>query len=265
MLSKLVKKAAQVVYSAAVWGVSFAWMGGVAITWAAVSVFVPPRKTHTYIGGPGMGAVLRLSLSKVEIIYDPDYDPERRSVYCQNHVNLMDAHAACASIPHAFCGLMNAWQFKIPFYGTIMRLADGIPVHQGSANRYREVAAAARERAEKGLSILVFPEAHRTVDGKVAEFKKGVFLMAREAGLPIVPLATRGMWELNRKGTWLFTPSKITIYVGAQIETAGISTDQLRKVIARTETIIREFAEHGIIPGKAAADEPTPAGELVGT
>lgn len=265
MLSKLVKKVAQVAYSAAVWGVSFAWMGGVAVTWAAVSLFVPPRKTHNYIGGPGMGAVLRLSLSKVEIIYDPDFDPERRSVFCQNHVNLMDAHAACASIPHAFCGLMNAWQFKIPFYGMIMRLADGIPVHQNSVNRYREVAAAARQRAEKGLSILVFPEAHRTLDGKVAEFKKGVFLMAREAGLPIVPLATRGMWELNRKGTWLFTPSKITIYVGAQIETAGISTEQLRKVIARTETIIRDFAEHGIIPGKAAVDEPTPAGELVGT
>ena len=265
MLSKLVKKAAQVVYSAAFWGVSFAWMGGVAVTWAVVSVFVPPRKTHTYIGGPGMAACLRLSLRKVEIIYAPDFDPERRSVFCQNHVNLMDAHAACASIPHAFCGLMNAWQFKIPFYGTIMRLADGIPVHANSANRYREVAAAARERAAKGLSILVFPEAHRTLDGKVAEFKKGVFLMAREAGLPVVPLATRGMWELNRKGTWLFTPTKITIYVGAQIETAGISTEQLRKVITRTETIIREFAEHGIIPGKAIVDEPTPAGELVGT
>lgn len=267
MLTKLVKKAAQVVYSAAVWGVSFAWMGAVAVTWAAVSTVVPSRKTHNYIGGPGMGACLKFTLSKVEIIYDPDFDPERRSVFCQNHVNLMDAHAACASIPHAFCGLMNAWQFKIPFYGWIMRLADGIPVQANSASRYREVAAAARDRAAKGISILVFPEAHRTLDGKVHEFKKGVFLMAREAGLPIVPLATRGMWELNRKGTWLFTPTKITIYVGAQIETAGLSTDQLRKVIARTEQIIRDFAEHGIIPGKAAVDEPapTPAGELVGT
>lgn len=265
MLSKLVKKASQVAYSAAFWGVSFAWMGAVAVTWGAVSLFVPPRKTHNYIGAPGMAACFWIGGSKLEIIYDPDFDPERRSVFCQNHVNLMDAHAACATIPHAFCGLMNAWQFKIPFYGTIMRLADGIPVSQSSANRYREVAAAARERADKGLSILVFPEAHRTPDGKVAEFKKGVFLMAREAGLPIVPLATRGMFELNRKGTWLFTPGKVTVYVGAQIETKGISTDQLRKVIARTETIIREFAEHGIIPGKGSIDEPTPAGELVGT
>ena len=99
MLSKLVKKAAQVAYSAAFWGVSFAWMGGVAVTWMAVSLFVPPRKTHTKIGGPGMAACLRLSLSKVEIIYDPDFDPERRSVFCQNHVNLMDPHWYDGTMP----------------------------------------------------------------------------------------------------------------------------------------------------------------------
>ncbi len=264
MLRKLLNKATQVVYSAAVWTVAFAWMGGVATTWAVSSLFVSTRKTHNYIGGPGMGACLKITLSKVEIIYDPDFDPERRSVFCQNHVNLLDAHAACASIPHAFCGLMNAWQFKIPFYGWIMKLADGIPVGDG-ASRYREVAAAARDRAAKGISILVFPEAHRTTDGKVHEFKKGVFLMAREAKLPIVPLATRGMWDLNRKGSWLFKPSKITIYVGAQIETADISTEQLRKVIARTEKIIKDFADHGIIPGKASDVADEPSGSLVGT
>jgi 1-acyl-sn-glycerol-3-phosphate acyltransferase len=228
MLRKLVMKAVQVVYSATVWSVAFVWMAGVSAAQAVTSlVGIPTYKSHLYIGGPGMAACLRITLSRVEVIYDPDFDPERRSVFCQNHVNLLDAHAACASITHGFCGLMNAWQFNIPFYGWIMRLTHGIPVGKG-ASRFREIAEAARDRAARGMSILVFPEGHRTTDGKVHEFKKGVFLMAREARLPVVPLATRGMWDLNRKGTWLFTPSKITIYVGAQIETADISTDELR-------------------------------------
>ncbi len=260
MLTRLLKKAAQVVFSAVVWTVSFAWMGGVVLVWAVAAIFIPMHRAQVLFGNRGMGACFKFTLSKVEIIYDPDHDPERRSMYVQNHVNLMDAHAACASIRHPFCGMMNAWQFNIPFYGTIMRLAGGIPVRPGSANRFREVAEAARDRAARGLSILVFPEAHRTLDGKVQEFKKGVFLMARDAGLPIVPLATRGMFELNRKGTWLLTPSKVTIYVGAQIETAGLTTDELRKVITRTQHIVRDFAEHGIIPGRAA-DEPTPVRE----
>jgi 1-acyl-sn-glycerol-3-phosphate acyltransferase len=263
MLRKLLGKAVQVVYSATVWVAAFAWMGGVCVVWGATLPFVDFRKTHNIFGGPGMAQVFKIMLCRVEIIYDPDFDPERRSVFCQNHVNLLDAHAACAAIPHTFCGLMNAWQFNIPFYGWIMRITNGIAVGKG-ANRYREIAIAARERAAGGMSILVFPEAHRTPDGKVHEFKKGVFLMAREAGLPVVPLATRGMYDLNRKGTWLMWPAKITIYVGAQIETKGIPTDELRRVIARTEKIVKDFADHGIIPGKATADDE-PAGELVGT
>lgn len=251
MIAKLLKKAAQAVYSAAVWTVSFAWMGGVAVTWAAVSLLVDPRKTHNYIGGPGMGAVLKFTLSKVEIIYDPDFDPERRSVFTQNHVNLLDAHAACASIPHAFCGLMNAWQFKIPMYGWIMKLANGIPVPKGGG-RYKAIAEAARERAKMGMSILVFPEAHRTLDGKVHEFKRGVFWMARGAGLPIVPLATRGMFDLMRKGSLMLKPTRISIYVGAQIETKGLSDEQLAQAMERAQKIVADFAERGIVPGRAA-------------
>ncbi|MCY1005196.1 lysophospholipid acyltransferase family protein [Nannocystis pusilla] len=251
MVFKILKKAAQVVYSAAVWTASFAWMGAVAVTWAAVSTVVPSRKTHNYIGGPGMGAVLKITLSKVEIIYDPDFDPERRGVFMMNHVNLLDAHAACASIPHAFCGLMNAWQFKIPMYGWIMKLADGIPVPDGK-NRYRAIAEAARDRAKKGISILAFPEAHRTLDGKVAEFKRGVFWMARIAGLPVIPLATHGMYDLMQKGSYLLTPTKITIYVGAPIETKGLSDAELAEVMERAHKIIADFAERGIVPGRAA-------------
>jgi 1-acyl-sn-glycerol-3-phosphate acyltransferase len=72
--------------------------------------------------------------------------------------------------------------------------------------------------------------------------------MARDAGLPIVPFATRGMFEMNRKGTWLFKPSKITLYVGAPIETVGLSNDEMLAIIARTHKLISDFAEHGIIP-----------------
>jgi 1-acyl-sn-glycerol-3-phosphate acyltransferase len=118
-----------------------------------------------------------------------------------------------------------------------------------------EIAAAARQRITEGLSILVYPEAHRTRDGKVHDFKKGAFLLARDVGLPIVPLATRGMFEMNRKGTWLFRPSKITLYVGAPIETVGLEQrGAARRSSSAPTQIIRDFAEHGIIP-----DEPEPA------
>lgn len=243
----ILKKPAQVAFSTAVWTVSFAWMGAVTAVWATSAIFVPTRRTHNYIGGPGMATVLRFTLSDVEVLYHPDFDPERRSVFCQNHVNLLDAHIACKSIPHAFCGLMNAWQFKIPFYGWIMSLAKGIPVPTGKS-RFRAIAEAAKDRAGQGYSILAFPEAHRTLDGRVQEFKRGVFMMARGAALPVVPLAVRGMRDLMQKGSLLLKPAKIQVLVGPQIETAGLDDDQLQEVIARTQKIVTDFVERGEVP-----------------
>ncbi len=247
-LSTSLKLAVQAVYSIAVWAAVFTGMACVIIVWAVTTIFVGVREAQTRFGNPVMAFCLRLTLSKITVIRHPDFDPQRRSMFVQNHVNVMDAHAACCALSHASCGVMNAWQFKIPFYGWIMRHAGGIPVRAGSANQYADVAAAARQRITEGLSILVYPEAHRTRDGKVHDFKKGAFLLARDVGLPIVPLATRGMFEMNRKGTWLFRPSKITLYVGAPIETLGLSNDELLPIIERTHQIIRDFAEHGIIP-----------------
>jgi len=247
--STALKRAIQVVYSLAVWFAVFAGMAVVIIVWAVTTIFVGVREAQGRYGNPVMAFCLRLTLSKITVIRHPAFEPQRRSMYVQNHVNVMDAHAACFALSHAFCGVMNAWQFKIPFYGWIMRHAGGIPVRSGSANQFAEVAAAARERITQGLSILVYPEAHRTRDGKVHDFKKGAFLLARDAGLPIVPVATRGMFEMNQKGTWLFKPANITIYVGAPIETVGLDNDQVLVVMARVQKIIRDFAEHGIVPG----------------
>ncbi len=252
-VTDLLLRAIQVVYSALLWVAVFTCMAVVIIVWGVTSMFVGVREAQARYGNPVMAFCLRLTLSKITVIRHPEFDPQRRSMYVQNHVNIMDAHAACIALSHAFCGIMNAWQFKIPFYGPIMRHAGGIPVRSGGANRFAEIAEAARDRVAQGLSILVYPEAHRTRDGKVKEFKKGVFLMARDAGLPIVPVATRGMYELNRKGTWLFKPSRITIYVGAPIETAGLDDEQLREVMDRTRAIIRDFAEDGVLPPGAAA------------
>lgn len=255
MKAQNLKKIPQAAYSAAAWTTAFVWMGAVATTWGVSGIFVPPRKSHNYIGGPGMAAVLKITLSDVDIHYHRDFDPERRSVFCQNHVNLLDAHVACKTIPHAFCGMMNAWQFKIPFYGWIMKLADGIPVPKGQG-RFRAIADAAKDRAAKGISILVFPEAHRTLDGKVRPFKKGVFLMAKMAGLPVVPLAVHGMGDLMRKGSVLIRPAKIKVFVGPQFDTQGLKSSELSALIQKVQRITADFADFGIEPSDELINAP---------
>jgi 1-acyl-sn-glycerol-3-phosphate acyltransferase len=233
------------VFSVVVWILALGWMSLVAVAALLLSPFVPFKRSHPYLGAPGMAACIRFTLSRIRVTYHPDFDPERRSVFCQNHVSVLDGHVACGVIPHAFCGLMNHTHFRIPGYGWIMRLARGIAVYPRSSGRTAEISAAARDRVDYGLSILTFPEAHRTLDGNVREFKRGVFFMARDAGLAVVPLAVRGLYAINRKGSFLFRPGTIEVFVGPQIETAGLSDDEVGDLARRVEGIVGDYVKTG--------------------
>ena len=222
-------------------------LGGLAFIFLR-SMGVSHAFAHKRTAGFAMKFCVYMTLSKVRVIYDSHFEAERRSVFAQNHVSMMDGHIACVSIPHEFCGLMNAWHFHIPCYGWIMRSTGGIPVHPRQAGRTAELTIAAKDRIQRGLSILAFPEGHRTRDMKVGPFKRGVFFMARDANIPVVPLAVHGIHQVNRKGKYTFAPGQITVYVGAQQETSGLTDDEVHALAERTRHIVSVFAETGRMP-----------------
>jgi 1-acyl-sn-glycerol-3-phosphate acyltransferase len=214
----------------------------------ALEPLVPYRKSHHYLGRPGLGTCVTLAGAKINITYHEGFDRERRGVFAQNHVNVFDGNLACHIIPHAFCGLMEAWHFKIPGYGWIMSIAGSIPIYPRKEGRTQEVSDMAKLRAAEGMSILVFPEGHRTTDGKVHDYRRGVFFMARDAGLPVVPIGVRGAYEVNRKGTWKFTPGPIDVFVGPQFETDGLDEDGITRLARRLERMTAVYVETGVMP-----------------
>jgi 1-acyl-sn-glycerol-3-phosphate acyltransferase len=209
------------------------------------------------------GSCVPASLTRLRVHYHPAFEPERRAVYVQNHINLLDGMVAAIVIPHAFSGLMNAWQFKIPIYGWLMSMSKGIPVHRGRRDQtLREISEAARERKRIGMSVLTFPEGHRSADGKIAPFRRGVFMMARNADMPLVPIAVRGMYEVNRKGSVLFHPGRtVDVFVGPQIDTTGVSDQDLPALADRVRDFMVHCMEHGEFPESVEltrAAEPSP-------
>lgn len=238
----------QPVYSAGVWASAFGLMGVGATTAVLLHPWVKFRDAHWFFAGITLGGVVPITGSQLSVEFHPGFDPERRGVFCQNHVNVFDGHVAAASLPHAFVGLMEAWHFKIPAYGWLMNIAESIPVPAKRTGRTKEMADALQDRVGKGLSLLVFPEAHRTRDGHVARYKRGVFFMARDAGVPVVPVGVRGAYEVNRKGDWKFTPGHIRVFVGPQFETAGLSDDEVGRLSRRFQRMTAAYVETGVMP-----------------
>ncbi len=227
------------------WTGSFAIMLFATATSALMVPFIAFERTQLWWSAPLMKACLRLTFSRVRVTYHRDYDRTRPSVYAHNHTSMLDAHIAIWAIPTVFCGLENEAHLKIPGYGWLLRMANAIPVPRARGGRYGRIAAAFRDRARRGISILAFPEAHRTLDGKVRPFRRGVFFAAREAGLPVVPIAARGMYRLLPKGTWLIRPSRLHVLVGPQIETAGLTRAQVEDLADTVWRIVAAWVERG--------------------
>jgi long-chain acyl-CoA synthetase len=82
---------------------------------------------------------------------------------------------------------------------------------------FRESFAFAGESVDRGYSILVFPEGRHTTDGKIALFRAGVGLLAKNLAIPIVPMRIDGLFELKKAKKRFALPGKIKVKIGAPL------------------------------------------------
>jgi 1-acyl-sn-glycerol-3-phosphate acyltransferase len=217
-----------------------------------VSAIVGPRRIEPLSRLYCWGQV-RLTGSTWEAVVHPEVDPSTPYLFAQNHTNLFDHVVLYNATPHFKQGLELAEHFRIPVYGWFMRARGTIPVAKGAQGQTPEVLANIRREVANGGSILAFPEGHRTLDGRVRPLRRGVFFIARDVGLPVVPVAVVGMWAVQRKGDWRIRPGwHVTVFCERPIPTAGLTDEQIpaladevhRALSARVDAWGRE---HGLL------------------
>ena len=100
-----------------------------------------------------------------------------------------------------------------------------------------------KSHIEEGISVIIFAEGTRTLDGRVGPFQKGGFVMAHHIGAPLVPMSICGSFQFNRKGSWMLYPSKITVYLHDTIETKKIKREDLNRLVEQVHRIVSEPVE----------------------
>ena len=164
--------------------------------------------------------LLAVSFMRVEIRGLEQLDPRANYVFVANHSSYMDIPALLARLPYQFRFFAKRGLYKIPFLGWHLHRAGHLAVDRSNArNSLNSMSAGARIVAERGISVLLFPEGGRTKVG-LREFKEGAAYIAIKAG---VPVAIAGMRELLPMGSIHLRAGRAELRVGSPISTAGLT------------------------------------------
>jgi 1-acyl-sn-glycerol-3-phosphate acyltransferase len=165
--------------------------------------------------------------------------PTGACVFACNHASNADPPVLVLAIPRRLTILVKRELFRIPILSVGMRQAGFVKVDrrakEGSVN-LDEVAGHLRN----GLSLLIFPEGTRSVDGRLRAFKRGAALMAIHAKASIVPVAIAGTPRIMPKGDWRVHPGEVTVRFCPAIDASEHTIDQRAELIERAEAEVAE-------------------------
>jgi 1-acyl-sn-glycerol-3-phosphate acyltransferase len=158
---------------------------------------------------------------KVDVVGADNVPHNSPVIFMSNHQGNFDILALFTAIPQRFSWLAKEELFRIPVFGHSMARAGYIPLDRGDGRRALRSVDAAAATIRGGRSVVIFPEGTRTFDGSLLPFKKGGFLLASKAGVPIVPVTINGSMRVNPKNRLELYPGTITIRFAEPIPTAG--------------------------------------------
>jgi 1-acyl-sn-glycerol-3-phosphate acyltransferase len=143
-------------------------------------------------------------------------------VFVSNHASYMDTPVVLGHIPVQFRFVAKQGLFSIPFLGNHLKRAGHLPVPRDNPrDAVKMMGEAGRIIRERGISVLVFPEGGRSVEG-LQPFKEGAAYIAIKAGVPIVPVALDGTLQVLPMGSMHVRPGPVALRIGTPIPTANL-------------------------------------------
>jgi len=162
---------------------------------------------------------------------------DRACVYMSNHQSHLDIPILYSVFPGTLRMVAKAELFKVPFWGRAMKEAGFVRVTR-SGDRAEAVAAMQECAAaiRRGVNVWIAPEGTRSVDGRIAKFKKGGFILARDTAADIIPVAIDGSRDILPKNTRVIQRgARVRVTFGAPV---SVGKRELNDVMAEVRRFI---------------------------
>lgn len=213
-------------------------MGSIAV---AMSLVLPNEKLMWRFAKAQARTLARMVGVRVRI-RGTEYLRDQPYVFAPNHQSHFDIVALLGYLPGNNRFAAKRELFREPVLGVVLRRMGMIPIDRddraGAIDRMNRASAA-------GTSAIIFPEGTRSPDGRLLPFKKGAFVTAISAGVPIVPVVCKGTHDvMPPRGYLSILPGEVEIVVLPPISTAGLTYDDREGLLEQVRAAItRELAQ----------------------
>lgn len=196
-----------------------------------------PRNTKIAAGLIGWGRHLlgiEIDLRNKEIL-----DPAKPCVFISNHQDNLDIFPGGYTLPTNTVTIGKKSIIFIPFFGQFFWLSGNLLIDRKNRKRaFETMDVAVNAIREKKISVWIMPEGTRSKGRGVLPFKKGPFITAIKAQVPIVPIAISTYTKHIKIGRW--HAGKIIVQVLPPISTIGLTPDDANTIKDQAFHLMRE-------------------------
>ncbi len=186
----------------------------------------------------GCRVYLRSAGARVHVTGLEHLDRNQSYAFIANHQSNLDPPLLFAYLGHNVGAIAKIELFRIPVLKQGFPLAHVVPIDRSNRERAIESTRRGADALRRGHSLMAFPEGTRTVDGRVKDFKKGVFYMAVEAGVPVVPVVVNDTRLVMRKGDKRVVPGNVYVEILPPVSAQGYTAEQIEELVERVRNLI---------------------------
>lgn len=239
------------------------WAGRVVLT----SMFRSPCELRKFcLKAPRVWTrqLLWIAGVEVEIEGTEHLEPGRPQIVVANHSSWFDVFALSAYFPERYHYVAKKELSRIPVFGKAWIVCGHIAIDRSDlSSAVASLERAAEKIAGEDATIIMFPEGTRSRTGELQRFKKGAFMLALKAGVPVIPLAIRGSRDVMPKGSWLVRPGRIRLTVGRPISVEEYTVSRRDELVRDARSAVARLLEgEDAVPGSRAG---SPDEEMLST
>lgn len=164
--------------------------------------------------------------------------PGKTYVFLSNHQGNFDGPVLCHVIPRDCGALIKQEMMRLPILSRVLKQAQFVPIARSNPKKAQLAIELGAKLLREGKSFFAFPEGTRSRDGRLGEFKKGVFIMAIKAQSSIVPVTILGSNRILRPGQYSIRPGTIHVVLHDPISTQGMNLEDRDQLIQATRNAI---------------------------